>query len=69
MKTKSSREEITITGYSKMYHDLDNVEKCVFVHGVQHVKKKKKKKQKQKHIWSDSENFCPFLLYFDFWSC
>ena len=41
-----------------MYRDLDHVETCGFLHGVQHVP------NNTFEVFSDIANFWPFLLYF-----
>ena len=41
-----------------MYRDLDHVEKCGFLHGVQHVS------NNIIEVFLDVANFCPFLLHF-----
>ena len=41
-----------------MYRDLDHVEKCGFLHGVQHVS------NNIFEVFLDIANFCPFLLHF-----
>ena len=41
-----------------MYRDLDHVETCVFLHGVQHVP------NDTFEVFSDIANFLPFLLCF-----
>ena len=42
----------------KVYHDLDHVEKCGFLHGVQHVL------NNIFEVYLDIANFWPFFLYF-----
>ena len=41
-----------------MYRDLDHVEKCGFLHGVQHVS------NDIFEVFLDIANFLPFLLHF-----
>ena len=41
-----------------MYRDLEHIEKCGFLHGVQHVP------NNTFEVFSDIANFLPFLLYF-----
>ena len=48
-----------ITGHSKkVYCDLDHVEKCGFLHGVQHAL------NNIFEVFLDIANFWPLLLYF-----
>ena len=42
----------------KVYRDLDHVERCGFLHSVQHVL------NNIFEVFLDIANFCPFLLYF-----